>query len=75
LVIVGETMLEIVVVKAASLNQVRVPSEQVPASVLDSPEQMADGLAVKVVGADGMVVTLTITLAEGLVQIPFTQAA
>jgi uncharacterized protein YaiI (UPF0178 family) len=75
LVIVGETMLEIVVVKAASLNQVRVPSEQVPASVLDSPEQMADGLVVKAVGADGMVVTLTITFADGLVQIPFTQAA
>ena len=62
-------------VKAASLNQVRVPSEQFPESVLDSPEQIADGLAVKPVGADGIVVTLTVTLAEGLVQIPFTQAA
>jgi len=73
--VVGETTFEIVVVKAASLNQVNVPNEQVPASVLDSPEQIAEGLAVKAVGADGMVVTLTITFAVGLVQIPFTQAA
>ncbi len=72
---VGETTFEIVVVKVASLNQVKVPSEQFPASVLDSPEQIADGLAVKAVGADDIVVTLTVTLAEGLVQIPFTQAA
>ncbi len=72
---VGETMLEIVVVKAASLNQVNVPKAQFPASVLDSPEQIADGLAVKAVGADGMVVTLTVRFADGLVQIPFTQAA
>ncbi len=72
---VGETTFEIVVVKAASLNQVSVPSEQFPESVLDSPEQIADGLAVNAVGADGIVVTLTVTLAEGLVQIPFTQAA
>ncbi len=75
MVVVGETVLEIVVVKAASLNQVRVPSEQFPESVLDSPEQIADGLVVNAVGADGIVVTLTVTLAEGLVQIPFTQAA
>ncbi len=64
-----------VVVKAASLNQVNVPKAQVPERVLDSPEQIADGLAVKAVGADGIVVTLTVTLAERLVQIPFTQAA
>ena len=68
-------MLEMVVVKATSLNQVKLPKAQFPASVLDSPEQIADGLAVKPVGADGIVVTLTVTLAEGLVQIPFTQAA
>jgi hypothetical protein len=73
--VVGETVFEIVVVKAASLNQVKLPNAQFPESVLDSPEQIADGLAVKPVGAEGMVVTLTITLAEGLVQIPFTQAA
>ncbi len=72
---VGETVLEMVVVKAASLNQVSVPSEQFPASVLDSPEQIAEGLAVKPVGADGMVVTLTFTESFTLVQIPFTQAA
>ena len=72
---VGETTFEIIVVKAASLNQVRVPSEQFPASVLDSPEQIADGLAVKAVGTDGMVVTLTFTESFTLVQIPFTQAA
>ena len=68
-------MLEIVVVKAASLNQVNVPNEQFPESVLDSPEQIADGLVVKAVGADGMVVTLTFTESFTLVQIPFTQAA
>ena len=68
-------MLEIVVVKAASLNQVSGPNEQFPESVLDSPEQIADGLAVKAVGADGMVVTLTFTESFTLVQIPFTQAA
>ncbi len=68
-------MLEIVVVKAASLNQVNVPNAQVPASVLDSPEQIADGLAVKAVGADGIVVTLTFTESFTLVQIPFIQAA
>jgi len=73
--VVGETTFEIVVVKAASLNQVRVPSEQFPASVLDSPEQIADGLAVNAVGADGMVVTLTFTESFTLVQIPFIQAA
>ena len=63
-----------VAVKAASLNQVSVPSEQVPESVLDSPEQIADGLVVKAVGAEGMVVTLTFTESFTLVQIPFTQA-
>ena len=71
----GETVLEMVVVKAASLNQVSVPNEQFPASVLDSPEQIADGLAVKAVGADGMVVTLTFTESFIPVQIPFIQAA
>ncbi len=64
-----------VVVKAASLNQVKVPSEQFPESVLDSPEQIADGLAVNAVGADGIVVTLTFTESFTLVQIPLTQAA
>jgi threonine dehydratase len=68
-------MLEMVVVKAASLNQVNVPSEQFPESVLDSPEQIADGLAVKAVGAVGMVVTFTFTESFTLVQIPLTQAA
>ena len=68
-------MLEIVVVKAASLNQVKLPKAQFPESVLDSPEQIADGLAVKAVGAAGMVVTLTFTESFILVQIPFTQAA
>ncbi len=68
-------MFEMVVVKAASLNQVSVPKAQFPVSVLDSPEQIADGLAVKAVGADGIVVTLTFTESFTLVQIPFTQAA
>ena len=68
-------MLEIVVVKAASLNQVNVPSEQFPESVLDCPEQMADGLAVTAVGAAGVVVTATETVVAGLLQVPFTQEA
>ena len=71
----GETVLEIVVVKAASLNQVKLPKAQFPESVLDSPEQIAEGLAVKAVGTDGIVVTLTFTESFTLVQIPFTQAA
>ena len=75
MVVVGETTLEILVVKPASLYHVNVPKLHVPESVLDSPEQIADGLAVKPVGALGIVVTLTVTVAEGLVQIPFTQAA
>ncbi len=68
-------MLEIVVVKVASLNQVKLPNEQFPVSVLDSPEQIAEGLAVKAVGTDGMVVTLTFTESFILVQIPLIQAA
>jgi hypothetical protein len=73
--VVGETILEIVVVKAASLNQVSVPKAQFPERVLEAPEQIAEGLAVNPVGADGMVVTLTFTESFTLVQIPFTQAA
>ncbi len=75
MVVVGETILEMLVVKPASLYHVNVPKLQVPESVLDEPEQIADGLAVKLVGALGIVVTFTVTLADGLVQIPFTQAA
>ncbi len=72
---VGETVLEMVVVKAASLNQVNVPSEQFPERVLEAPEQMADGLAVTAVGAAGVVVTETVTLVAKLLQVPFTQEA
>jgi threonine dehydratase len=68
-------VLEIVVVKAASLNQVNVPKAQAPERVLDSPEQIADGLAVNAVGAEGIVVTLTFTESFILVQIPLIQAA
>ena len=75
MVVVGETILEILVVNPASLYHVRVPKLQVPESVLDSPEQIADGLAVKPVGALGIVVTFTFTESFTLVQIPFTQAA
>ena len=67
--------MEILVVKPASLYHVRVPKLQVPERVLDSPEQIADGLAVKPVGTLGIVVTFTVTVADGLVQILFTQAA
>ena len=73
--LVGLTGLVTVVVKAASLNQVSVPSEQVPASVLDSPEQIAEGLAVTAVGAAGVVVTETETVVAGLLQVAFTQEA
>ena len=52
-----------------------MPKLHVPESVLDEPEQIADGLAVKPVGALGIVVTLTVIVADGLVQIPLTQAA
>ncbi len=52
-----------------------MPKLQVPESVLDSPEQIADGLVVKPVGALGIVVTFTFTESFTLVQIPFTQAA
>ena len=75
MVIVGETTLEILVVKPASLYHVNVPKLHVPESVLDPPEQIADGLAVKPVGALGIVVTFTFTESFTLVQIPFTQAA
>ncbi len=67
--------MEILVVKPASLYHVKAPKLHVPESVLDSPEQIADGLAVKPVGTLGIVVTFTVTVADGLVQIPFTQAA
>ena len=72
---VGETTLGILVVNPESLYHVNVPKLHVPESVLDEPEQIADGLAVKPVGTLGIVVTFTVTVADGLVQIPFTQAA
>ena len=75
MVVVGETTFEILVVKPASLYHVNVPKLHVPESILDSPKQIADGLALKPVGALGIVVTLTVTVAEGLVQMPFSQAA
>ena len=75
MVTVGETTLEILVVNPESLYHVNVPKLHVPESVLDEPEQMADGLAVKPVGALGIVVTFTFTESLILVQIPFTQAA
>ena len=52
-----------------------MPKLHVPESVLDSPEQIAEGLAVKPVGTLGIVVTFTFTESFILVQIPFTQAA
>ncbi len=75
MVVVGKTTFEILVVNPESLYHVNVPKLHVPESVLDEPEQMADGLAVKPVGALGMVVTLTFTESFILVQIPLTQAA
>ena len=52
-----------------------MPKLHVPESVHDSPEQIADELALKPVGTLGIVVTLTFTESFTLVQIPFTQAA
>ena len=73
--LVGETTFEILVVNPESLNHVNVPKLQIPESVLDEPEQIAEGLAVKPIGALGIVVTLTFTESLILVQMPFTQAA
>ncbi len=75
MVVVGETTFDILVVNPESLYHVNVPKLHVPESVLDEPEQIADGLATKPVGALGIVVTLTFTESLILVQIPFTQAA
>jgi hypothetical protein len=51
------------------------PKAHVPESVLDAPEQMADGLAVTAVGAAGVVVTETETVVARLLHVPFTQEA
>jgi hypothetical protein len=75
LVVVGETVLAILVVKATSLNHVKLPKAQFPESVLVAPEQIADGLAVTVVGGLGVVVTLTATVVALLLQVPLTQDA
>lgn len=62
--------LEIIVVKAASLYQVVVPVAQVAASVELCPEQIVAGLAEIPVGADGVGLTVIVTLPEGLLQTP-----
>ena len=63
------------VVNAASEYQVNVPVAQVADSTELSPAQMVAGAAAMDVGAAGIGVTVTVTFAEGLTQVPFTQAA
>jgi hypothetical protein len=64
-----------VVVNAASVYQVNVPVTQVAESVELSPSQMLAGEAAADVGATGIAVTVTVTEAEGLLQVPSIQAA
>jgi hypothetical protein len=52
----------------------KVPVAQVALSTLLDPEQIALGLANALVGANGVAVTVTVTLLAGLLQVPFTQA-
>jgi hypothetical protein len=52
----------------------KVPVAQVALSTLLEPEQIALGLAKALVGANGVAVTVTVTLLAGLLQVPFTQA-
>jgi hypothetical protein len=54
LVAEGLTVDDIVVVRVASAYQVRVPVAQVALKVELSPEQMAGGLAAKLVGTAGV---------------------
>ena len=51
-----------------------MPVAQVALSTLLEPEQIALGLAKVLVGANGVAVTVTVTLLAGLLQVPFTQA-
>jgi hypothetical protein len=64
-----------VVVNAASVYQVKVPVAQVADSTELSPAQMVAGAAAMAVGAAGIGVTVTVTFADGLTHVPFTQAA
>jgi hypothetical protein len=52
----------------------KVPVAQVALSTLLEPEQIELGLANALVGANGVAVTVTVTLLAGLLQVPFTQA-
>jgi hypothetical protein len=64
-----------VVVNAASVYQVNVPVAQVAESTELSPAHIVAGAAAMAVGAVGIGVTVTVTFADGLTQVPFTQAA
>jgi ABC-type uncharacterized transport system ATPase subunit len=52
----------------------KVPVAQVALSTLLEPEQIALGLAKALVGANGVAVTVTVTLLAGLLHIPSIQA-
>jgi hypothetical protein len=64
-----------VVVNAASVYQVNVPVAQVAESTELSPAHIEARAAEMPVGAVGIGVTVTVTFADGLTQVPFTQAA
>jgi hypothetical protein len=64
-----------VVVNATLVYQVKVPVAQVAESVELSPAHIEAGDAKMLVGAAGIGVTVTVTFADGLTQVPFTQAA
>jgi len=51
-----------------------VPAAQVALNTLLEPEQIELGLADALVGANGVAVTVTVTLLAGLLHTPFTQA-
>ena len=72
MVIVGITGFVTACVAAASLNHPIVPTAQLPLKVDCAPAHTGDGLANTFIGADGVGVTVTVTLVLGLTQVPFT---
>lgn len=61
--------------KSDDKNHVTVPVAQVADNVALWPVQIADALMDSAVGVAGVGVTVTVTLADGLLQVPFTQTA
>jgi len=75
-VVVGLTveLAKAVPVKPESVYHDNVPAAQVALNTLLEPEQIELGLADALVGANGVAVTVTVTLLAGLLQVPFTHA-